>query len=113
MTLPALEVLMRTVAHGLHQANASFAIVGGLAVGARLGPRFTRDVDFAIAVTNDSEAEAILNHFVQRGFRPEVDISHAITGRLHTMRLIPPKSHRSQPRRRTSSGRLSLCHVGH
>ena len=35
-----------------------FAVVGGLAVSARTEPRFTRDVDVAVAVANEAAAEA-------------------------------------------------------
>ena len=34
-------------------AGVGFALVGGLAVSARTEPRFTRDLDFAIAVADD------------------------------------------------------------
>jgi len=40
--------------------DRALALVGGLAVSARTEPRFTRDLDFAIAVENDAEAESIV-----------------------------------------------------
>lgn len=78
------------MAQGFAEAQADFAVVGGLAVGARIGPRFTRDADFALAVSNDEEAEAILAYFVRYGFRPEADIHDSEADRLHNMRLNSP-----------------------
>lgn len=36
-----------------------WALVGGLAISARIEPRFTRDLDIAIAVENDARAEEV------------------------------------------------------
>lgn len=46
-----------------------WALVGGLAVSARAEPRFTRDVDFAVALKNDREAEALILAVQARGYR--------------------------------------------
>jgi predicted nucleotidyltransferase len=41
----------------LGQENVKGCIVGGLAVSSRCDPRFTRDVDIAVAVETDEQAE--------------------------------------------------------
>jgi hypothetical protein len=38
-------------------SQIGIALVGGLAVSARTEPRFTRDLDFAVAFASDAEAE--------------------------------------------------------
>ncbi len=43
----------------LHHAGASFAIVGGLAVGIRTEPRFTRAADMAVSVAGEQEARRL------------------------------------------------------
>ena len=44
-------------------AHVRFALVGGVAVAARTEPRFTRDLDFAISVGTDQEADAVSGTF--------------------------------------------------
>jgi hypothetical protein len=41
------------------RARISWAMLGGLAVSIRTEPRFTRDVDLAVAVAADDEAERL------------------------------------------------------
>jgi hypothetical protein len=50
-----LTVLRRT-ATVLQDRKRPFALVGGLAVSVRVEPRFTRDIDLAVAVANDANA---------------------------------------------------------
>jgi hypothetical protein len=71
----------------LEGLGASFAIVGGLAIGARAEPRFTRDVDFAVAVESDEEAEHTIRALIARGYRVDVLVEHRTRGRLATARL--------------------------
>ncbi|CAN5281983.1 nucleotidyl transferase AbiEii/AbiGii toxin family protein [soil metagenome] len=66
-----------------------FALVGGLAVSVRAEPRLTRDVDFAVAASDDAMAEGIIRALVGRGYRPDLAQEHA-TGRLATVRLSTP-----------------------
>jgi hypothetical protein len=49
-------------------AGPSWALVGGLAVSARVEPRFMRDVDLAVAVPDDDAAEALVAHLVGRSW---------------------------------------------
>jgi len=78
--------------HDLDRAGASFAIVGGLAVGIRTEPRFTRDADIAVSVANDQEAESIVLGLVRRGYKTVASLEQEVTGRLATVRLVPPLS---------------------
>ena len=44
----------------LRSRGARFAVIGGFAVSVRTEPRFTRDLDLALAVGSDAEAERLL-----------------------------------------------------
>jgi hypothetical protein len=67
--------------------DRTFAVVGGLAVSARTEPRFTRDLDLAIAVENDTEAESVVFGLQGGGFTVVATIEHATMHRLATVRL--------------------------
>ena len=45
----------------LRECDVDFALLGGLAVSARTDPRFTRDIDLAIAVGTDRGAEQVVS----------------------------------------------------
>jgi hypothetical protein len=70
----------------LADLDVRFALVGGLAVGARAEPRFTRDVDLAVAVRDDKDAERVVYAMRGRGYEVETVIEHR-RGRLSTARL--------------------------
>ena len=55
------------IATRLQAAQRRWALVGGFAVSARAEPRTTRDIDVAVAVTDDSDAEQELG----RNTRPK------------------------------------------
>jgi hypothetical protein len=74
----------------LEELGVAFALIGGLAVGARGEPRYTRDVDLAIGVANDQEAESLLNALSRRGYSVDTVIEQTRTGRLATARLRHP-----------------------
>jgi hypothetical protein len=63
------------------------ALVGGVAVSARTEPRFTRDLDFALAVDSDADAERILFELRGHGFSVIATVEHSLTQRLATARL--------------------------
>ena len=58
--MTSFETAIRQAAGALRASGLRWAVVGGLAVGARAEPRTTRDVDLAVAVSGDAEAEAVL-----------------------------------------------------
>lgn len=79
-----------TFASLLADAGVAYALIGGLAVGARTDPRFTQDVDFAVAVGDDSEAEAVVHAFIRRGYLPRTLIENEKADRLATARMESP-----------------------
>lgn len=64
-----------------------FALVGGVAVSARTEPRFTRDLDFVVAVADDPEAEAYVHGMRALGYEPRMLVEHEGRARLSTVRL--------------------------
>lgn len=71
-------------------ARHPFALVGGIAVSARVEPRFTRDLDIAVAVADDDGAEAVVREMIARKFRLTTVIEQSATDRLATVRLGAP-----------------------
>jgi hypothetical protein len=57
---PVTEAAVQA-AGDLTELGARFALVGGLAVSAWGEPRYTRDVDLAVAVDMDEEAERLVH----------------------------------------------------
>jgi predicted nucleotidyltransferase len=68
-------------------ADVALALVGGLAVSARTEPRFTRDLDFAIAVANDDEATHYVFQLRQLGYEIVIALEQTAQHRLSTIRL--------------------------
>jgi hypothetical protein len=84
-----LTVLRRT-AEALDGQRQPWALVGGLAVSVRSEPRFTRDIDVAAAVSDDTAAETLVSRLVASGFRLRLSLEHDALKRLATVRLTPP-----------------------
>lgn len=63
------------------------AVVGGIAVSVRTEPRFTRDLDLAVAVTNDDEAASYVFHIRQHGYEIVTALEQTAQHRLSTIRL--------------------------
>jgi hypothetical protein len=68
------------------------AVIGGLSVSARTEPRFTRDVDLAVAVEDDRAAERFVNGLLRHGWRILAHLEQTSTHRLATIRAIRPGS---------------------
>jgi hypothetical protein len=85
-----IEHVLRDVAETLGTARKRFALIGGLAVSARAEPRFTRDVDWAVAVQGDAEAENLIHDLVKLGYSVLMTAEQDATNRLATVRLLPP-----------------------
>jgi len=83
---------LQLAARELENAGISFAVVGGLAVSARTEPRFTRDVDLAVAVEGDQAAEHFVRGLLRNGWRVLAQVEQTSTGRLATIRTLPPGS---------------------
>jgi predicted nucleotidyltransferase len=71
----------------LRQENVKGCIVGGLAVSARCDPRFTRDVDIAVAVDTDEHAVALIHALASHGLRMAGLVEQEAVGRLAMVRL--------------------------
>jgi hypothetical protein len=71
----------------LSALNVQWALVGGLAVSVRAIPRFTKDLDFAVAVASDSEAEDVVHRLRARGYNPVEVIEQDYVERLSGVRL--------------------------
>jgi len=89
--LTALADALRLATEELRKRGVGFALIGGLAVSVRTEPRFTRDVDMAVAVTSDGEAEALVHSLLTDGWRVLAQIEQDETSRLASTRLEPPK----------------------
>ncbi len=85
-----LETALRGIAAHLAERRRSWALVGGLAVSARTEPRFTRDIDLALAVADDPDAEELVHALVARGYRITASLEQEALGRLATVRLESP-----------------------
>jgi hypothetical protein len=85
-----LQEALHRVARDLESRKTAFALVGGLAVSVRCEPRFTRDLDLAVAVASDAEAEQLVRDLSGSGYRVLAQIEREATGRLATVRLLPP-----------------------
>jgi predicted nucleotidyltransferase len=83
----ALEIALRQICVHLTDAHAAFAVVGGLAVSARTEPRFTRDVDIAVARASDAEAEELVRALQSDGYTIAALVEQDAVGRLATARL--------------------------
>jgi hypothetical protein len=84
----AIETALRTAVLGLRKRGRRFALVGGLAVSVRAEVRFTRDVDLAVVVRDDADAEALVRDLRSDGFRVVASVEHEERKRLSTVRLL-------------------------
>lgn len=78
---------LKTIHADLGELGARHALVGGLAVSARAEPRTTRDVDLAVLVEGDADAERLLFALGARGYAVAALIEQTRTKRLATARL--------------------------
>lgn len=75
----------------LKEMQARHALIGGLAVSARAEARMTRDVDFAICVRDDAEAEQLVYNLQRGGYDVISTVEQVATNRLATARLKPTR----------------------
>ncbi len=74
-------------ATGLTRLKRRFALVGGMAVSIRGEVRFTRDIDLAVEVASDADAERLVSDFAAGGYEIATLVEHDERGRLATVRL--------------------------
>lgn len=89
--MQSVDEVLRQAAEDLDAIGARWAIIGGLAVAFRAEPRFTKDVDLAVAVADDQEAEDIVNRLQVRGYALASLVEQDYVNRLATARLVRPK----------------------
>lgn len=87
--LTRIEATLARAAADLDALGRRWALVGGFAVSARTEPRFTRDTDLAVQVTDDRDAKALVLALQDRGYRVLSAVEQEATGRLATIRLAP------------------------
>ena len=83
-----VEAALRRAASDLDRHARKWALVGGFAVSARAEPRFTRDVDVAVTVPDDSAAEHLVRALLSVGYQLAASVEQETTGRLATVRLV-------------------------
>lgn len=86
----ALVALLASVGHRC-------ALVGGLAVSTRTRERFTRDMDFAVAVSSDRESERLALGLQRLGFRLLQVIEQEARGVIATLRFRHPEDPEDEP----------------
>lgn len=87
--LSRVETALRRAGRDLGDLGRRYALVGGLAASARAEPRFTRDADLAVLVSDDRDAEALVAGLRDRGWTLLAAIEQEATGRLAAVRLSP------------------------
>ena len=87
-----VEDALRQIAGDLRSIGKAWTLIGGLAVSARAEPRTTRDVDLAVAVTEDRDAESLVFRLQARGYAIVAVLEQESTGRLATVRLRPARA---------------------
>ena len=85
-----IEQVARRAQYDLSSLGQTWALIGGLAVSARCEPRFTRDIDLAVALDDDQQAETLIHELQGRGYRVAWLLEQETAGRLATVRLHPP-----------------------
>lgn len=91
-----IQEVFKQAAADLDAIGAQWAITGGLAVATRAMPRFTADVDFAISVPSDAEAENLVHRMQIRGYAVGMILEQDYVDRLATVRLTRPVPGSSQ-----------------
>ncbi|HUC27832.1 MAG TPA: nucleotidyl transferase AbiEii/AbiGii toxin family protein [Streptosporangiaceae bacterium] len=86
MATPVEQELRRAVAD-LNALKVRWALVGGLAISVRSVPRFTKDLDFAVAVADDAGAEGVVHRLRGRGYQPLEVLEQDYVERLSGVRL--------------------------
>jgi predicted nucleotidyltransferase len=85
-----LAAALATLLGDLQQCGVRGALVGGLAVSARAEPRLTRDLDVAVEVVSDAEAERLVQQLLALDYGTVAIVEQEQTRRLATVRLCLP-----------------------
>jgi hypothetical protein len=82
----SVETALRQAFADLNAVKARWALIGGLAVSTRTVPRFTKDLDLAVAVASGAEAEDLVR-LRSRGYAPVEILEQDYVERLSGVRL--------------------------
>jgi predicted nucleotidyltransferase len=82
-----IDAVARAI-NAIEESGHRCCLVGGLAVSARVEPRFTRDADLAVTVDNDADAEALIVTLRSTGYSVGLVTEQEATGRLATVRVF-------------------------
>ncbi len=85
-----IAATLSDISQTLKEIPIHFALLGGLAVSVRTEPRFTRDIDLAVAVGDDAQAESLIHRLQSRGYLIATIVEQEQVHRLATVRLQPP-----------------------
>lgn len=83
-----LHIALQQVTADLARHGQRFALVGGVAVSVRAEPRLTRDLDLAVAVEGDTDAERLVRMLVAEGYGTSAVVEQEHVDRLATVRLL-------------------------
>ncbi|MEX2658602.1 MAG: nucleotidyl transferase AbiEii/AbiGii toxin family protein [Acidimicrobiales bacterium] len=85
--MTGFEDAARATVDHLDALGLAHALVGGFAVSVWCEPRFTRDIDLVVSVSDDDVAEATVRALVQEGYAVLMTVEQEAAGRLATVRL--------------------------
>lgn len=85
-----LDAALIRIATDLDSLGVRWALIGALALAARAEPRQTTDVDVAMLVGSDHEAESVIRTLLGRGYSVFSQLEQKAGGRLAGMRLLSP-----------------------
>lgn len=85
-----LQQALIELSEDLKDLGVRWALVGGLALAAHVEARTTRDLDVAVSVTGDREAELLVMELRSRSYHEHTLIEQEKTGRLATVRFAAP-----------------------
>ena len=84
----SLELQSGRIVRLLRETGVRFALIGGIAVSYHSVERTTKDIDLAVAVESDAEAESLVRTLTRRGYRIATVIEQDEADRLSTVRLV-------------------------
>ncbi|MCC6932924.1 MAG: nucleotidyl transferase AbiEii/AbiGii toxin family protein [Deltaproteobacteria bacterium] len=82
-----LQDSARAIINLLDERTVRYARVGGFAVSMRTVERMTKDIDFAVAIDNDDQAESLIKELLGIGYEIDTVLENTKAKRLATMRL--------------------------
>lgn len=85
-----LHAALAELATDLAELDIHWALVGGLALAVHVEARTTRDLDVAVSVADDREAEHLVRELRSRDYTEHTLVEQERTGRIATVRFAAP-----------------------